>query len=298
MNVIVVDDEQFALLALKSAVEEALPGSTLFCFDDSEEALKYARSHSRIDAAFLDIEMPGLNGLQLAKQLKEIYGKTIIVFVSGYPQYAVDAFALHAKGYITKPFTSKAVREVIEHLQTEGLQANITQTEPPAKSEKRRIKEHIAAAQLPSATTPANQKLRVQTFGNFEVFANGKLLKFSRVKTKELFAYLVSRKGAMCNNNEIAAVLWEDKEDSVSLQTQFRKLVSDLTQTFDEAGMGDVLIKERGHLAIDPEKISCDFYDFCNGINVNKYMGEFMNQYGWAEFTNTYLERIHKKTIN
>jgi two-component SAPR family response regulator len=278
MNIIAVDDEQYALTGLKSAILEALSNNKsssdliLSCFNNSEDALEYAKTN-RVDTAFLDIEMSGMNGLFLAKQLKDLYGRTNIVFVTGHSQYAVDAFALRAKGYIMKPFTAKAVREAIEHLQDTVSHTDNMKTLAPT-SEKR---------------------LHVKTFGNFEIFVDGNKLKFDRTKTKELFAYLISRKGAGCNNNEIAAILWENKEDSNSLQTMFRQLVVDLTQRLEEAGMQEVLIKERGSLAIAVEKISCDFYDFCDGINVNDYMGEFMNQYSWAEFTNTYLDRIYKK---
>ena len=53
-------------------------------------------------------------------------------------------------------------------------------------------------------------RLRVQCFGNFEVFRGGRPLAFSRSKTKELFAYLVNRRGAVCTVQALAAVLWED----------------------------------------------------------------------------------------
>jgi hypothetical protein len=75
----------------------------------------------------------------------------------------------------------------------------------------------------------------------------------------------------------------------------FRALVADLTQVLREAGVNDVLIKQRGHIGIVVDKVSCDLYDFCAGINVNSYMGEYMNQYPWGEFTNSFLERIQKK---
>jgi hypothetical protein len=78
--------------------------------------------------------------------------------------------------------------------------------------------------------------------------------------------YVVSRRSALCSNNETAAVIWEN-----------------------EAGIHDLLVKQRGFLGIAVDKVSCDFYDFCAGIDVNSYKGEFMNQYSWAEFTNAYL---------
>jgi two-component SAPR family response regulator len=275
MNIIAVDDEQYALAGLKIAIEETLSDNkfginpALSCFNNPEDAIEYAKTN-KVEIAFLDIEMSGLNGLELAKQLKEIYGKTYIVFVTGHSQYAVDAFALRAKGYIMKPFAAEAVSEAIQDA-IEDLWDRKTSAPAPEK------------------------RLYVKTFGNFEVFIDGKPLRFSRTKTKQLFAYLVSRKGAGCNNNEIAAILWENKKDTNSLQTMFRQLVKDLIQKLDEAGLQDILVKERGSLAIAPDKISCDYYDFCAGINVNNYMGEFMTQYSWAEFTNTYLDRMYKR---
>jgi two-component SAPR family response regulator len=282
MNIIAVDDEQYALAGLKSAIESTTLSADclLSCFNNSEDALDYAKT-SRVDIAFLDIEMSETNGLQLAKQLKDIYGKTFIVFVTGHSQYAVDAFALRAKGYIMKPFAVEAVAEAIREaavfFDKDSLyKDNLDKDNLASKPEKR---------------------LHVQTFGNFEVFLDGKMFKFKRTKTKELFAYLVSRKGAACNNNEIIVALWEGKKDTNVLQTMLRQLVMDLTQKLDEAGLQDILIKERAVLAVVPDKISCDFYDFCAGINVNNYMGEFMSQYSWSEFAVDYLDRMYKKAM-
>ncbi len=260
MNILAVDDEQFALKDLQSAITEALPGITLFCFDTATAALEHAKKN-QIDVAFLDINMGGMNGLQLAKRLKDIYGKTNIVFVTGYRQYALDAFFLYASGYLVKPITKEAIVTAMENLR--------------------------------NPVTLPDTGIRVQCFGNFEVFVNSKPLSFARTKTKELLAYLIFREGAQCSNNEIIATLWENKEDSWSLQGYFRALVADLTKTLNLAGFPDLLIKQRGAIAIAADKLSCDLYDFYKGINVNNYKGEFMAQYSWAEFTNAFLNRSY-----
>ena len=260
MNIIAVDDEQLALIDLQTAIKEALPESSLSCFDVPDHALKFA-GENRVDVAFLDINMGGMNGLHLAKHLKEINGNTNIIFVTGYTQYALDAFSLHASGYILKPITADAVFEAMKHLNRPVKQA-------------------------------ADKRLRIQTFGNFEVFVDEKPLCFARSKTKELFAYLVYRNGALCNNNEIVAVLWEDMPDADNLQSYYRHLVADLTKTLANNNIGSMLVKKRGHLAVDPGAFQCDLYDFYNGKAdaVNRYAGEYMAQYSWAEFINGYLE--------
>jgi len=268
MNVMVVDDERMALDSIKRTVETAIKDANVIGFMKPSEALEYSLSLDKnksnsLDLAFLDIEMGGMNGLQLAKSLKEIFSKVNIVFTTGYSQYAADAFAIHASGYLLKPITTEAVKEALDYLHHPIVKQQVS-------------------------------KIRIQTFGNFEVFADDKPLRFSRTKTKELLAYLVMRNGASCSNNEIVAVLWENRPDSSALQNQFRHLVFDLKNVLKSVGAEDILVRRRGALAIITKSVSCDLYDFFAGdtIAVNKFMGEFMAQYSWAEFNNAYLSSV------
>ena len=123
---------------------------------------------------------------------------------------------------------------------------------------------------------------------------DGSPLVFYRSKTKELLAYLVNRQGALCSMNEIASVIWENKEDSPSVKSMIRTLIADLRKTLGAADIHDIVIKHRGHIGVIKEKISCDLFDFLAGINTNVYTGEYMNQYSWAETTNSYLQEYFK----
>ncbi|MCL2764498.1 MAG: hypothetical protein FWD40_04380 [Treponema sp.] len=62
--------------------------------------------------------------------------------------------------------------------------------------------------------------------------------------------------------------------------------MADLNQTLKTEGFHDILIKERGYLAVAPDKFSCDMYDFLKSGSgsINNYLGRFMVQYSWAEF--------------
>ncbi len=264
MNIIVVDDKPHALSALETTIKNVIPDCELSGFTSSREALSYAEEN-QIDIAFLDIEMPGMNGLILAKKMKEIYSKTNIIFATGYSQYALNAFSLYASDYLLKPVSEDAVRNALEQLRN-------------------------------PVEIKTDKRMRVQTFGNFEVYVDDNHLIFKRSKTKEMLAYLISRQGAFCTNNEIIAAIWENKPNSINLQAQFRNLVLDLTQTLKSVGINDVLVKQRGKLAIATDKVSCDLFDFCDRDShaVNRYTGEFMTQYSWAEFTIGYLENKSK----
>lgn len=80
------------------------------------------------------------------------------------------------------------------------------------------------------------KRVRMQTFGNFEVYVDGKPLEFKYSRTKEMLAYLVDRQGALCTMAEIQAVLFEDE---MGHESYIKSLRRDLQVTLDEAGCGN-----------------------------------------------------------
>ncbi|MDO4545288.1 MAG: response regulator [Bacillota bacterium] len=255
MNIIAVDDERLALLAVERAVKNAVPEAELTTFLSVEEALEYAENHM-VDVAFLDIEMAGMNGLQLAGKLKDICGRTNIIFVSGHKDYAINAFAMHASGYVLKPIDEDRVRDELDNLYR-------------------------------AAGSEVRQGVYVQCFGNFEVFVDGKPVHFYRPKAKEALAYLVDRKGANISKKELAAILWEDRPYTRSIQSHLYKLIAHIGESLRNAGAEDILLTERGCYSVDTAKFSCDYYDYNRGdsVAVNSYQGEYMSQYSWSEFS-------------
>ena len=128
--------------------------------------------------------------------------------------------------------------------------------------------------------------IRVQCFGEFEVFSQNRPIKFKRAKTKELFAILVCHRGSMLSMGTLMSILWEDGEDSDSDRSYLRTMISDLKKTLSDLGIEDVIIKQYNSIGIDTTKVSCDYYDFLDGKPeaVEQYNGQFMKQYTWAEY--------------
>ena len=128
------------------------------------------------------------------------------------------------------------------------------------------------------------------TFGNFEVYLDGRPIEFKYTKTKELFAYLVDRKGAMCTVGEMRSILFEEDQGH---ETYFKSLRSDLLDTLEAAGCQEIISQKRGRLGVVPEQIECDYFDYLNDKGKGKaaYRGEYMTQYSWGEYTNGLLGR-------
>ena len=263
----VLDDEPFALKASCEVVQQAYPDAEILSFGRSREALQIITEKKRIpDVVFSDIEMPGMNGLAFALELKKAAPHTYLIFVTGYSQYALDAFRVHAHGYILKPMTVEQVRE--ECARIPSLQGR------------------DGAAGAPGGAQQA-QELSVKCFGYFEVFWEGKPLMFSRKQTKELLAYLVDRKGDACTSEEIASALWEDEDNLKNLKARIRILISDLRQSLKQIGREDLLIRRSGRVAILADQLDCDYYRMLKGDMdaLNSFEGEYMLQYSWAEMT-------------
>lgn len=261
MEILLADDERLALEVLKEAVHKACPDASLYDFQKTGELLEFAVEHP-CDVAFLDIEMRSMNGIELAKRLKEINPSVNIVFATGYSEYMGQAFSMHVSGYLLKPVTWQAVKEELENLR------------------------HPVAQERDTG-------LRIQTFGNFEVFYNGRPLRFARSKAKELFAYLIHKRGTGCGTREIAALLFEDQPYSLTLQKQVQTIMSAMMKSLKEVGAEDCIIRTYNYTAVDVKRIeNCDYYRFLKWDvkAVNEYTGEYMMNYSWAEFVIGYLD--------
>ena len=259
IRVLIVDDEQVIREGASRVIGACLPDAEIVVCGGSSEALEEAEKRP-FDIAFLDIEMPGMNGVDLARRIRGMAPETNIIFSTAYPQYAGDAFSLHASGYISKPLTEEKVKAELDNLRH------------PVDSEDR--------------------GLRIQAFGNFEVFYDGRPLHFRYQKTKELLAYLIDRNGAVVDIGEIRAILWDDDEDRTSYIKQIRK---DLIDTFRSLGCGDAIVSMRGGIGVIPVGFSCDYFDYLAGDpkGLKAYHGEYMQQYSWSEMTHGSLEMTH-----
>lgn len=116
MKILLVDDEQLQLLRLEKACKAVLLDAEYSCYTNPVKALE-ENIETSFDVAFLDIEMPSINGIQLAKKLKKINPLMKVIFVTAYNDYALQAFAVHASGYIMKPVSEAKIREEVDQLQ-------------------------------------------------------------------------------------------------------------------------------------------------------------------------------------
>ena len=115
MKVLLVDDEELQLLRLENSVKDVLKDVELFVFNNPEKALEEAKK-TRIDLAFLDIELGLTNGIDLCNELLEINPRMNIIFLTAYPEYSIKAWNTKASGFMVKPITLEGVKEQLKKL--------------------------------------------------------------------------------------------------------------------------------------------------------------------------------------
>ncbi|MBQ0060130.1 MAG: response regulator, partial [Lachnospiraceae bacterium] len=203
MKALCVDDEAILLGVLKKAVGDSPDIDEVVGFSSGKKALAYAKDNT-FDIAFLDIQIGSMTGIELAKALKEIYPSLPVVFCTGYNQYALDAFKVHAVGYLTKPIRAEDVQEQIDNIK-----------------------------QMTGYDKENTKRFRIQCFGNFECYVDDVPLEFKRKKSKEVFAYLVDRRGAAVTSGQISAALWEDEMDEKKASNYLYQLLHHLKKVLE-----------------------------------------------------------------
>lgn len=111
MRCLIVDDNQMARMAMKQLVSQVQMLELVAECSDAMEAYNYLNS-GQIDLLFLDIEMPGMTGIELTKKLRN--KKPLIIFTTAKPEYAVEAFELNVVDYIIKPVSGARFLQAVE----------------------------------------------------------------------------------------------------------------------------------------------------------------------------------------
>jgi len=258
MNIIGVDDRSSIVVTLEKMLGQIDPNGEHRFYTDPLAVID--ELDKPIEVAFLDVEMPGMSGIELARRIIARYPLCNIIFLTGYPEYTQLAFDIHASGYIMKPFSRKKLEDALVHLRYRSPDLS-------------------------------DRPVKVQCFGTFEVFVSGEAVKFTRQKSKELLAYLVDRRGAMCDMDMMIGNLEPELAADRASKSMIRTYLSDLAGTFEKLGIEDILVRTIGACGINTSLMDCDYYRFLDGdpYAVSRFTGEYMTQYEFAEETRAFL---------
>jgi two-component SAPR family response regulator len=252
MKTILVDDMLLDLKLFELKCADMPDFEIVGKFTDPAEAVAYASSHE-VDFALLDIDMPGMDGIELARRLREMRADIIIVFATAHTKYAVEAIRMKADYILFKPFDREDIADVLERAKLlHGRQ---------------------------------RKRIYFHTFGVFDMLVDSQPVHFRSAKAKELMALCVFRDGCVVSIHEIIEYLWGEDADVDTDKTGYRRTIKELTDTLREVKAEEILQRERGSCRARMELAASDYRDFMNGDAAAccLFQGSYMQQYCWAE---------------
>ena len=252
MKMMLVDDNLIELRLFEMECSDLPDFEVVASFSKPLEALEYVRDH-RIDIALLDIDMPQMDGFELASSIREIRKETIIIFVTAHMDFAGRAMQMKADYIIFKPYNRNDVLDVLRRARLMKPQLE------------KRIKAHM--------------------FGKFDLYVDGERVNFKTKKAKELAALCICQRGGAVSTYEIIEKLWVGTTGQRASETSgYRKAIKALVETLREYHIEHIFERKYGSCRIAPEEIECDFYQLLDYDRsaAKAYGGTFLPEYFWS----------------
>lgn len=234
------------------------------CFEAEEPALEYVQNH-RIEMAILETGPESLDGLGLCRRLRHKLPQLVPIFLSNCPDFAMSAFQVGAADYLLRPVKLERLDRALDRAR------RLSEQEP--------------------------ERIRIRTFGHFDVFVEGSPVRFSRQKSKEILAYLVDRWGGVATNEQILAALWEDRAGESGAKAGFQTAFKALRADLERVGAAGILKSSRGQKWLDVKQMSCDYFQLMEGVPaaLEAFPGQYMAEYSWAETTNANCNNLKQQ---
>lgn len=269
LKTVIVDDEQPSLNKLEKLLIDSGLAEVTGRYTNPMDALEFVEKN-KVDAVFLDIEMPDMDGIELAGHILDRKSSVAVVFVTAYNQYAVEAFRLNALDYILKPITMDRLMETLCRI-----------------TEQRTV----------SMSTEA---LEARCFGKFRINVGSETIRFRTEKAEELMAFLIDCKGEYVSRSKIIDSLWEDFDGDKAI-INFNTTLYYVKKALSSYGSRVSILYDRGSYKLDIGDIDCDYIKFSAFVKkvlgaregtirdyeeiASLYQGEYLSgwTYPWAE---------------
>ncbi|ADH98401.1 response regulator [Salisediminibacterium selenitireducens] len=275
MNVLIVDDDPVIIGTLGTSLYSYHSVKHVSSTESPKNVMNIIKNN-HVDVIFLDIHMPGIDGMELAEIILEENPSIEIVFITASSDYALKAFEVNAIDYIVKPVNIDRLSRTIQRLE------KIKQIEP-----KKNISKHIDIS-------VANE-FSLSLGSNRHVYFN-----WRTSKSLELFLYLLHHVDKPVPKTHIIDVIWEGTEDSKASQQMYttiyhiRKIISEYSDFMKIINKNGCYMLQTNHCRIDlfdwykkitamPPLTEQSTIEYSNILHANKgsYLSSY--QYLWAD---------------
>ena len=245
-KIIIVDDEPQALASFLLTTLGKDFDYRFYC-EKPFEAVDYCATH-QVEAAFLDIRMPNIDGVELAAELLKANKTIKIVFITAFSfdeEAIMKELGERVLGFAYKPFDVFKLNTFFA--QIENRKVNVF----------------------------------IKTFGPFDLFIDGEAIDFTSAKCKELLALLAINNGSTVTLEQSIARLWPNHDTELAKRL-YRDAKIRLKSLLESVGVPELVSFGYGYLRLNKEYATCDYWDFMGG-KVKGYNGTFLPGYEWAK---------------
>ncbi|MFC5468482.1 response regulator [Cohnella suwonensis] len=279
MKVILLDDEPLALRSLEAQLGKIDGIEIVGSFINPVEALAQAGS-LKPDAAFVDIDMPQLSGLEFADKLLDMDESVAVVFVTAYDDYAIKAFELNALDYLLKPVYPDRLALTVSRLEKQIVPGTVAAGYEASQSSVK------AAVRCCPSLVVAD--------------GHGEALSWRTAKAKELFAYMIHKRGQPVRKETLLELLWPDVDEKKGYAQMYTAIYR-LRKSFEHSGLGIELVNSGDGYLLKADGVSVDSSEWekelraigelddgtegRHALSFAAYPGDYLSEhdYGWAE---------------
>ena len=238
LRAVIIDDERPALDELSYLLKNNSV-EVIGSFQNTKGALDFIVTE-KPDLVFLDIEMRGINGIDFGVELQSSTEKTAVIFVTAYPEYALEAFRAYPLDYIVKPVEEERLMRTLCHIR---------------ETSKRRAEGR-------------NGDLCIRCFGKYEIISGDAKVKLPTKKTRELLAFLLCSEGTLICRDDVVRLVFGNS-DSGKDANNLRVSLFRIRNALREAGIGNDQFLIREDLSLILADGVCDIVDFQRFIRNN-----------------------------
>lgn len=238
---IIVDDEQYVLEEIAETIKDFKEIQIIETTNNPKQALEFIKKNE-VQLAFLDIEMPEINGLVLAEKILNVKSDIEIVFITAYNHYACDAFEANAIDYVLKPIKKERLVKTLNKI-LKVIEVKHVECKPV---------------------------LKVKAFKKFRAFVNEELIKWRTAKDGELLAYLIENVNIPIHKEKLAEEMWNQvdvKNALIYLQSSIYRL----RKFFSKNGYDNPIIYANNCYVLNEINIDCDLWSYNKFLN-NDYI--------------------------
>lgn len=237
MKVMLIDDEKPGLEEIAHLLCKYPDFEIAGAFENPLHGLE-AMAEMKPDAVFLDIDMPYMNGLELALRIQAQNAGIIIVFVTAYSKFALDAFKAYPLDYILKPIKEARLEAAVEHMRKQY-------------------------ALMHPQNAPALDNLKINCFGRFNLILprDFEKVKWGTRRVRELFLYLVDQCGRPASRSELLYTMFPGQEEKKAANNLYVTTYK-LRSLLDHIDRGRRFIKLGDNYSLEITPGICDYIDF------------------------------------